>query len=136
MPGYDQKAPGLAKGLDDLRNMFLATSRVKRIIMTLGLPASGKTTWAKHYIESNLTTVRVNKDDIRAMLYNGVYSKDREELVKEFRDFIIIKALEYNCDVIVDDTNFNPEHRMVLESIAFRSKAELEIKDFTDVSLE
>ncbi len=70
------------------------------------------------------------------MLYNGVYSKDREELVKEFRDFITVKALEYNCDVIVDDTNFNPEHRMVLESIAFRHKAELEIKDFTDVPLE
>lgn len=136
MPGYDQQMPGLTKGLDDLRKMFLEAPRVKRIFMTTGLPASGKTTWAKAYVESNLTTVRVNKDEIREMLYNGVYSAHREKLVLEVRDAVIKEALEANCDVIVDDTNLNPKHRMKLAEIAHEHNAVVEIKDFTDVPLE
>ena len=49
-----------------------------KLIMTKGLPASGKSTWAKQYLDDNPGTKRVNKDDLRAMLDNGKWSKRNE----------------------------------------------------------
>lgn len=111
-------------------------SRKRRVFMTIGLPASGKTTWARKYVISNLITIRVNKDEIRQMLHNGIYSEDRESLVIAVRDSIIRRALEAGCDVIVDDTNFNPKHQMSISAIAHEYDAVVEVKDFTDVPLE
>jgi predicted kinase len=45
-----------------------------------GLPASGKSTWAKTEVERlNKRTVRVNKDDLRAMM--GGFDKVNEGIV-------------------------------------------------------
>lgn len=108
-----------------------------KLIMTKGLPASGKSTWANEYIVKNSNTKRVNKDDLRAMLDNSLWSKKNEEFVLAIRDYIIIECLtNYKYNVIVDDTNFAPKHEAIFREIAGRFNAEFEIKDFTDVSPE
>jgi len=38
---------------------------MSKLIATRGIPASGKTTWAREYCLKNPNTVRVNRDDIR-----------------------------------------------------------------------
>jgi predicted kinase len=131
--GYNQNLSSNA--LDVWRKQLLG-SRKKRIFMTVGLPASGKTTWAREYVTSNLSTIRVNKDEIRQMLHNGIYSEGREEFVIAIRNSIIRTALDAGCDVIVDDTNFNPKHQMSISAIAHEYDALVEIKNFTDVPLE
>lgn len=79
------------------------------------LPASGKSTWAKEQVALNPHgTVRVNKDDLRAMCHNSVWGKDNEKLICKIRDDIILEAIDSGRNVIVDDTNFEPKH---LESI-------------------
>lgn len=89
------------------------------ITMTKGLPGSGKSTWAKEEVlKSNCGTLRVNKDEIRAMMYAGKHTKDNEEMVLRVRDAIIGYALSDNKHVIVDDTNFEPKHRARIEEIA------------------
>lgn len=100
------------------------------LIMTKGLPASGKTTWAKKQ-----NAKRVNKDDLRAMIDNGKWSKANEAFILSVRDYITRYALLGGYDCIVDDTNLDPKHEPVLRSIAEETGAEFEIKDFTDVSL-
>lgn len=109
---------------------------MKKIIMTKGLPASGKSTWAKQYQMENPNTVRVNKDELRSMLHNGVHSKGRESFVLEVRDFIVETALADGHDVIVDDTNFHSKHKNALWRIAAKYNAILKVQDFTDVPLE
>ncbi len=108
----------------------------RKIIMTLGLPASGKSTWARQYVLDHPGTVRVCKDDLRAMLHSGVHSKGRENFVLAVRDFIADKALSEGHDCVIDDTNFHSKHRARMEEIAAKHGAVVEIKDFTDIPLE
>lgn len=100
------------------------------LTMTKGLPASGKTTWAK-----TQNAKRVNKDDLRAMIDNGQWSKKNEDLIKSARNELICLFLANGQDVIVDDTNFAPAHEKDLQAIADDFEAEFAIKDFTDVPL-
>lgn len=108
----------------------------KKIIMTRGLPGSGKTTWAKQYQAMYPGTVRTNKDELRAMCHDSKHSKARESLVCSVRDFIVEQALGNGQDCIVDDTNFYPKHRAHMEEIAAKHSAVVEIIDFTDTPLE
>lgn len=107
------------------------------LIMLRGLPASGKTTWAKKQIAESPknSTKRVNKDDLRAMLDNGQWSKGNEEFVLLIRDYVIEKALLNGKHVIVDDTNLVDKHETRLRELAKCCNATFKIQDFTDVTL-
>jgi predicted kinase len=84
-----------------------------------GLPGSGKSTEALRMVrEGNGAYVRVNKDDLRAMLHAGHFSKGNEDQVLRIRDQIMRDALLNGKHVIVDDTNFEPKHRAAVEAIA------------------
>jgi predicted kinase len=76
--------------------------------LTYGIPASGKSTWAKEMVrKSNGRVKRVNKDDLRAMIdNNGAFSAENEKFVLAIRDKIVMQSLQQGYDVIVDDTNF------------------------------
>lgn len=89
----------------------------QKIIILRGLPASGKSLWAKKFIKDNPNYIRVNKDDIRAMM-SGEWSKDKERLVIEIRDSVIRDALIHGKSIIVDDTNFNTQHIEDIEELS------------------
>lgn len=108
-----------------------------KLIMTKGLPGSGKTTWAKWYQKRYPNTVRVNKDDLRAMLHDSVHSHGREDLVLKIRDEIVNMAFVGGHDVIVDDTNLSPKHEARLKQLAETiNGAEFTIQSFTDVPVK
>lgn len=102
-----------------------------KIIMTKGLPASGKTTWAKAQVKKGGVT-RVNKDDLRAMLH-GRWSKSNEKIVLNISDSIIAVGLEAGHNVIVDDTNLSDTHYARIKS-KFPG-IPIEVKEF-DVSVD
>lgn len=119
-----------------------------KLIMTKGLPASGKTTWAKEQVKNgNGRVKRVNKDDLRAMVDAGIWSKQNEKFILDIRDKIVYEALSKGFDVIVDDTNLVPKHEQSLQDIVNVINAsawtpggepfiQFEIKDFTNVKLK
>ena len=108
-----------------------------KLIMTRGLPASGKSTWAKEQVrKGNGSVVRVNKDDLRAMVHAGIWSKNHEKFTVKLRDMFVVEAFNNKKSVIVDDTNFAPEHEKALRALASVWGAEFEIKDFTHVPLQ
>jgi len=79
-----------------------------KVILTVGIVASGKSTWAKEEVKKDPTgTVRVNRDDLRIMMSNYVYSQQNERLVVSTRNHIITSALKSGKNVIIDDTNLN-----------------------------
>lgn len=79
-----------------------------KVILCVGIVASGKSTWAKEEVKKDPTgTIRVNRDDLRIMMSNYVYSEDNEKLVVSIRDQIIISSLKRGKNVIIDDTNLN-----------------------------
>lgn len=91
---------------------------MKTVTVTSGLPASGKTTWAKAEIIANPGMYkRINKDDLRAMLDSGKYSKSNEDFILSTRNTLIEKALLDGKHVIIDDTNLSPKHLNVIKDL-------------------
>jgi len=97
-----------------------------------GLPASGKSTEAKRRVkESNYSIVRVNRDDIRTMLHEGIFIAGvTEQDVIFTRDSIIRAALKAGKHVISDDTNLKANVVKELAEIAIKHNAEIEVVDF------
>ena len=112
----------------------------QKIILTRGLPASGKSTWSKEFVKnSNGKAKRVNKDDLREMIDAGVWSKTNEQTIIDVRDVMIkIWLLDGVETIIVDDTNFEEKHFERIKNIAERCDPvpTVEYKDFLDVSLD
>ncbi len=98
---------------------------MNKIIILKGLPASGKSTWAKEQKGYK----RINKDDLRAMLDDSQWSKTNERFVIEARNVLIELALLGGKNVIVDDTNFAPIHETKIREL-FAERAIIETKFF------
>lgn len=108
-----------------------------RILLTRGLPASGKTTFARNLVEQDPTYIRLNRDDFRQMLFGqAVLSSPKEEMVTAAQHGAIDNALKAGYNVIVDDTNFFEKGVKNILKIAHKYAAEVEFKDFTDVALD
>lgn len=86
-----------------------------------GLPASGKSTYAKELVaNSNCMIRRVNKDDLRNMI-GGNFSKASEKLVVNLQLATIKSMFQQGFSVVCDNTNFNPVH---LENVKKMIEAE------------
>lgn len=109
-----------------------------RLIMTRGLPASGKSTWAEGEVLAARpgAIVRINKDLLREMLHAGRHQGRTEKQILAARDALAASNLAAGVDVIVDDTNLNPFHEERLRELAADRGAVFEVKDFTDVPLD
>lgn len=89
----------------------------QRVIILKGLPASGKTTWAKNFCKDDEDFVRVNRDDLRHMC--GTYwVPKREGLITDMERFAVESALKRGYNVIVDATNLNPKYSGWIGKIA------------------
>lgn len=108
-----------------------------KVYLTKGLPASGKSTWAKAMLKNHPNQYkRVNKDSLRAMMDAGIFDgKKTENFVLTVRDQIILAALANGKHIIVDDTNLDPKHEAHIRQLV-GEKAEVVVEDFTHVSLE
>lgn len=76
------------------------------VYILCGLPASGKSTWAKEYLAKNLNAAKVGRDDFRYMLRNqGKCEPKVEEMIVSLMDYTIIQALKKRMTVLIDNTN-------------------------------
>lgn len=80
-----------------------------KIICTVGLPCSSKSTWAKEFIKKEPGKwKRVNKDLIREMLDDSIWSPENEEFVNNVQENIIRASLRKNINIVNDNTNLSP----------------------------
>lgn len=107
------------------------------LTMCKGLPAAGKSFWAKKQVAASKGKIkRINKDDLRAMIDDGIWSKDNEKHILKVRDKLIQHYMSNGFDVIVDDTNLHPKHEKALQELAEGFQAMFEVKSFLDVPLK
>jgi predicted kinase len=106
--------------------------------ITRGLPGSGKTYWALQWTaEDTDNRVRVNRDDLRAMLDDRRWIKGvTEGRLLAARDAAVLALLRRGVDVVCDDTNLPNYAVRSLAKLAQRAGAELEVHHFTDTPLE
>lgn len=112
--------------------------RPPTLFFTLGLPGSGKSTWARQEIDRRPagSITRVNKDDLRAMMHNSRHAgRATERHIMAARDALVGDALRAGVDVIVDDTNAHPSHERDMRELAAAFGATFVVKSFLDVPL-
>lgn len=89
------------------------TARPIYLTLCRGLPASGKTTWAKQQVDRSLgATVHVSRDDIRQAYYNtdvmsGADKNKEESLITKLQHETVRRFLTAKKNVIVDDLNLS-----------------------------
>lgn len=107
------------------------------LVITRGIPASGKTTWALEWVGEDPTNrVRINRDDLRKLMFNKyVIPYDQEKIVTEVQDRMVERLLKSGKSVVVDDTNLRLKYAHGWRDIAHDVGADFEVKDFTDVPL-
>ncbi|MGK5678957.1 AAA family ATPase [Actinoplanes sp. URMC 104] len=105
-----------------------------RLLITRGLPASGKTTFAR---KLQPRVVRVNRDDLRRMMHGSrLYTDWAEAQVTRVQQGAVEALLRRGVSVIVDDTNLRAETVRRWAETAARHSAGFEVHDFTHVPLE
>lgn len=109
---------------------------MSKLIICRGIPASGKTFWAKQWVlEDPEHRVRINQDDIRLML-GKYWVPNREPLVQHIQKEALIEALLKGYDVVIDNTNLN---KKVLDNyqalVIAHGDHTIEYKDFFDTPL-
>lgn len=110
-----------------------------KLIVYQGLPGSGKTTKAfealKQYKSGN--AVRVNRDDIRAMLGSPKFSKAFENTVQMLRDAMIRDSLKVGKTVISDDTNLSLNALSQIKQLTVQTNSEFIIdKSLLEVPIQ
>lgn len=108
------------------------------LVILRGLQASGKSTWAREWVaEDRANRVRINRDDLRSMIDDGVFLKGiTEARILAARDALIRDLLRRGLSVVVDDTNLAARHVKDLARIAHQGAYSWGVQDFTDVPLD
>ncbi|EFW1905025.1 AAA family ATPase [Shigella sonnei] len=99
---------------------------MKKIILTVGCPGSGKSTWAREFIAKNPGFFNINRDDYRQSIMGHEerdeykYTKKKESIVTYMQHDAahMILCQDGTKGVIISDTNLNPERRRVWEEYA------------------
>jgi len=108
----------------------------QKIILTIGIPASGKDTWAREMCEDNPNTYKVvNRDTLRKDLFTDSgsifdykYTKKKEKGITSEQLKQAKEALDEGLSVIVSDTNLNESTRSVWVHFAWDNGIPIEYK--------
>jgi predicted kinase len=110
---------------------------MSKLIITRGLPGSGKTTYAKRWVSEDATRrSRVNRDDLRELLHGGAHGYDRplEQAVTWAHQGAVRTLLMSGRDVICDDMNLQNKQVKEWMKLAAEVGADFEVVDFTNVT--
>jgi len=110
------------------------------LILTIGISASGKSTWAEAYCRNN-GAVNINRDDLRFSL-SGFrtwscykFKKPFEALITRVQEAIAREAVSTKSDIVISDTNLNPSYHVKWHNFAVENGYTLK-KEFFDTSVE
>lgn len=98
-----------------------------KLVLTVGLPASGKTEWSKAWVaQDSSSRLRVSRKDIRRMLGPSIITNSRESLISTIESTAVRNALFKGYSIVLDHYNLNPVVRAKWESYVpiFNSKSE------------
>lgn len=102
--------------------------------MLSGLPASGKSTRAREIVKHQGMVGRVNRDDIRAMMFDK-WSVTREKIVVEVEKAIAEILFKYNHNAIIDDTNLTDGNKDMWSNFVKERGAKFDY-EYLDVSIQ
>lgn len=108
------------------------------IVVTRGLPGSGKSTWADNTIKVLKNTVKVERDEMRLLHFKqlGKLEKEQEELVTRTQEALVRTYLAAGVNPIVSDTHLPDRSVKRWLKIGHELGVPVVIQDFRHVPLE
>ncbi len=105
-----------------------------KIMFLVGLPASGKSSFAKELINKNPEQYkRVNKDDLRNMIDNGKWTTKNEKIISKIQEMMILEFMQGGYNIIVDNTNLHPKHEKRMREIIDEYNRGLDIGEWNSI---
>lgn len=107
------------------------------LVVTVGLPGCGKSTWAKDWVAKNVVVrAHVERDQLRNMLHFGEWKgRATEDTVVLAQHAMIRALLRDGISVVVSDTNLDPRVFAQLDQLATDERVVFVEKSFRDVPL-
>lgn len=124
---YDAGSKEFMKILDDVCH----GNNLHTLIITRGLPASGKSTFARAWVEEDPgNRVEINRDSTRKFLgVRHIGTEDEEKTVTAVNDALLRISMEQGKDIIVSDTNLRVRYiKRLLKNV--NDAYDVELKDF------
>jgi predicted kinase len=108
------------------------------LVITRGLPASGKSTWAREWVAADPQgRARVNRDDLRANLYGAARVSNSQELaITAVQQAAVSALLGAGRSVVVDDMHLRARYVTAWATLSAQASAGFAVQDFTDVDVE
>lgn len=111
--------------------LILKPNKVKpKLIILIGPPCTGKSTWSRDYVKAKNDTLRFNRDEIRLMLAaTPMLDTLGEHVVTRMIDEGIHDALTSGRDAILDQTNCKLKYVMKYVNL-FSEYSDIKFKVF------
>lgn len=108
-----------------------------QIIVTRGLPGSGKSTWAKGLAALVNNTVIIERDELRMQLFKSYWTgkPEDEERVTRLQDKLVRASLSEGMVVIVSDTHLPDRSVKKWLKLGHELSVPVYVQDFRDVPL-
>jgi predicted kinase len=112
----------------------MTDSRIPVLIVTRGLPGSGKSTWARRWVaEDTEHRAEVNRDQLRVMMHGGWAAAEPQVTVAAHA--AITALLGSGISVVCSDTNLPDRRVLEFAALARRAAVAFRIENFTNVPL-
>lgn len=105
---------------------------MSKLILTRGIPASGKSTFAKAWVAEDPTNrARINRDDLRFQMFGSYWGEGVDENAVTIAQQSLLRGfLKAGRDVVLDNTNLKSRDVRDTLKIAAAFGATVEYRDF------
>ena len=108
-----------------------------KMIICVGISASGKSTFARELCDNDESFVEINRDFVRfSIVCPGAtwatykFTRKREQEVTEICNMMVMDAVSKGKNIIISDTNLNPKTLASWKRIAEDIGYDVEVKEF------
>lgn len=111
-------------------------NNILNIKILLGIPGSGKSSWARKYVAQNRNIMRISRDDMRHMLVEDIFTDGNDNLINNAKLLLIKFGIDKDRNIILDDTHcYNDYLIFIIDYIRktaqeLNKNIEIEILDF------
>lgn len=123
--------------LDEMQTEIETGDEVVELVVTRGIPGSGKSYWAKNWVAQDVRhRARVERDQLRAMMHESVFKGRHTENQVMAVELAAVQALLHTgISVVVSDTNLDVYTFGLWKTLATEQGFEFTMQDFREVDL-